>query len=101
MDLFNDGTPEKQNGHLKLRDDVTEGYNIIPNFFISAQQNVLKQEDDIHLTDNEKKYFTSRQFENRLFDRDSFIVAHYDVNFLFIIALYSRRTVSAIKRYNE
>ena len=36
IDLFNDGKAEDRNGHVKLRDDVTEGYNIIPNFFISA-----------------------------------------------------------------
>ena len=33
IDLFNDGKVEDQSGHVKLRDDVTEGYNIIPNFF--------------------------------------------------------------------
>ena len=41
LDLFSDGTEEERKGHIKLRDDVTEGYNIIPNFFISAQQNDL------------------------------------------------------------
>lgn len=90
LDLFNDGTDEEKQGHVMLRDDVTEGYNVIPNFFISAQQNTLKKEDDIHLTDKKEKYFFSRQFENRLFDRDTFIIAHYDVNFLFIVALYGR-----------
>ena len=90
LDLFNDGTEAERQGHVKLRDDVTEGYNVIPNFFISAHQNNMKREDDIHLTSNREKYFFSRQFENRLFDRDTFLVAHYDVNFLFIVALYGR-----------
>ena len=90
LDLFNDGTDEEKQGHVKLRDDVTEGYNVIPNFFISAHQNNLKKEDDIHLTDKKEKYYFSRQFENRLFDRDTFLIAHYDVNFLFIVALYGR-----------
>jgi hypothetical protein len=94
LDLFNDGTPEEQNGHVMLRDDVTEGYNVIPNFFISAQQNTLKKEDDIHLTDKKEKYYFSRQYENRLFDRDTFLIAHYDVNFLFIVALYGRNNKS-------
>ena len=37
LDIFNNGgqTPSG----VKLRDDVTEGYNIIPNFFISAKLN--------------------------------------------------------------
>lgn len=97
IDLFNDGKAEDQIGHVKLRDDVTEGYNIIPNFFISANQNVLQPEDDIKLIDSDKKaekrrqqYYLSRQFENRLFDRDTFLLAHYDVNFLFVVALYGR-----------
>ena len=97
IDLFNDGKAEEKNGHVKLRDDVTEGYNIIPNFFISANLNVLQPEDDIKLIDNDKEadkrrqqYYLSRQFENRLFDRDTFLLAHYDVNFLFVVALYGR-----------
>ena len=94
LDLFNDGADEEKQGHVMLRDDVTEGYNVIPNFFISAQQNTLKKEDDIHLTDKKEKYFFSRQFENRLFDRDTFLIAHYDVNFLFIVALYGRNNTS-------
>ena len=94
LDLFNDGTDEEKQGHVLLRDDVTEGYNVIPNFFISAQQNTLKKEDDIHLTDKKEKYFFSRQFENRLFDRDTFLIAHYDVNFLFIVALFGRNNTS-------
>ena len=97
IDLFNDGKVEDQSGHVKLRDDVTEGYNIIPNFFISANQNVLHPEDDIKLIDSDKgadkrrqQYYLSRQFKNRLFDRDTFLLAHYDVNFLFVVALYGR-----------
>lgn len=97
LDLFNDGKKEDQDGHVKLRDDVTEGYNVIPNFFISANQNVLSADDEIHLIDSEKpehkrrqEYYLSRQFDNRLFDRDTFLLAHYDVNFLFVVSLYGR-----------
>lgn len=102
IDLFNDGKAEEKSGHVKLRDDVTEGYNIIPNFFISANQNVLRPEDDIKLIDSDKEeskrrqqYYLSRQFENRLFDRDTFLLAHYDVNFLFVVALYGRNNVAS------
>ena len=102
IDLFNDGKAENQSGHVKLRDDVTEGYNIIPNFFISANQNVLRPEDDIKLIDSDKEadkhrqqYYLNRQFENRLFDRDTFLLAHYDVNFLFVVALYGRNNAAS------
>lgn len=101
LDLFNDGKEEEQKGHLKLRDDVTEGYNIIPNFFISAEQNTLDRSQDIKLTTNAKKYFDSRQFDNRLFDRDSFLVAHYDVNFLFVVALYGRNNSSEKRAWEK
>lgn len=37
LDIFNDG--KRTQSGVKLRDDVTEGYNIIPNFFISAKLN--------------------------------------------------------------
>lgn len=101
IDLFNDGKEFEKDGHIKLRDDLTEGYNIIPNFFISAQQNELEKNDDIHLTTDKKQYHLSRQFENRLFDRDTFLLAHYDVNFLFVLALYGRNKESAKIQWRE
>lgn len=102
LDLFNDESRvEEQSVHPKLRDDVTEGYNIIPNFFISAEQKNLKMEDNIHLTDNNKKQFMSLQFANRLFDRDTFLIAHYDVNFLFVVALYGRNEQGEKKAWRD
>jgi hypothetical protein len=91
IDLWlNDQQPE-----VRLRDDITEGYNIIPNFFISA---AMKQGDysyshrEIELTNvigrnnPEIKY----QFKDRLFDRDTMLLSRYNVNFLFVISLYAR-----------
>ena len=108
LDLFNDGKPEDQSGHVKLRDDVTEGYNIIPNFFISANQNVLLPEKEIHLIDSDKEegkrrkqYYISRQFDNRLYDRDTFLLAHFDVNFLFVVALYGRNNSSSQEQWRN
>lgn len=101
MDLFNDQSLEDQKGHVCLRDDMTEGYNIIPNFFISAQQNNLLMEDDINLTEDREPFHFSRQFENRLFDRSTFLLAHYDVNFLFILALYGRDQESTQIQWRE
>ncbi len=100
LNLFmnDDGTDEdkrndKRNfGHVqKLRDDVTEGYNIIPNFFISARlDEELSYKKEIRLTDKNKTQFCNKQFENRLFDRDTLLVCHYDVNFLYVVSLYAR-----------
>ena len=84
-------------GQPQLRDELTEGYNPIPNFFISAhipekeqcsEGKFLSFEDDaLH---NEESIQLNRQFENRLFDRDTLLLCHYDVNFLFIVSLYGR-----------
>lgn len=82
---------ERRKGIGMLRDDVMEGYNVIPNFFISAQQNDLEMHSDITLKDEEKDAFSSRQFNNRLFDRDTLLIAHYDVNFLYVVSLYGRK----------
>ena len=81
----------------QLRDNLTEGYNPIPNFFISAhipdkahskENKFLSFEDDT--LRNEGNIQLNRQFENRLFDRDTLLLCHYDVNFLFIVSLYGR-----------
>lgn len=75
----------------KLRDNVTEGYNIIPNFFISARLNKdLNYQEEIEITDKKHTDFCNRQFENRLFDRDTLLICHYDVNFLYVVSLYAR-----------
>ena len=75
----------------KLRDDITEGYNVIPNFFISAKLNKeLSYKDEVEITDKKNTHFSNSHFENRLFDRDTLLICHYDVNFLYVISLYAR-----------
>lgn len=82
-----------------LRDAVTEGYNIIPNFFISARLNKeLSYKEEIEIADKKQTYFSNKQFENRLFDRDTLLICHYDVNFLYVVSLYARN--NAIQKDN-
>ena len=90
LDIFNDGKVP-QSG-IKLRDDETEGYNIIPNFFISASMDEKYRYsiDGIKETDRKNNRYMSKQFQNRLFDRDTLLLFHYDVNFLFVLSLYAR-----------
>ena len=77
-------------------DPLTEGYNITPNFFISAEidnENFSFDDDGLkpHLDNNDKPVLhLNWQFNNRLFDRDTLWISHYDINFLFILALYGR-----------
>lgn len=90
LDIFNSG--RKPESGIKLRDDETEGYNIIPNFFISATMDEKYRYaiDGIKETDRKNNRYISKQFQNRLFDRDTLLLFHYDVNFLFVVALYGR-----------
>ena len=90
---------QKDYGKIRLRDDakdpLTEGYNVIPNFFLSAYVNANREyvEDSnirIHENNGQHATYISYQWENRLFDRDTLILSHYDVNFLYVIYLYSR-----------
>lgn len=90
LDIFNSG--RKPESGIKLRDDETEGYNIIPNFFISAtmDEKFRYAIDGFKETDRKNNRYISKQFQNRLFDRDTLLLFHYDVNFLFVVALYGR-----------
>lgn len=101
LDIFNNGnTP--QSG-IKLRDDETEGYNIIPNFFISAtlDDKLRYAVDGIKETDRKNNRYMSKQFHNRLFDRDTLLLFHYDVNFLFVLSLYARNNGSDQRLWKE
>ena len=74
-----------------LRDNTTEGYDVIPNFFISATvPEDLKYEDDHLLLHGGTNEYKNIHFENRLFDRDTLILSHYDVNFLYVVKLYAQ-----------
>lgn len=46
--------------------------------------------DGIEKTDRKKNRHKQTQFNNRLFDRDTLLLFHYDVNFLFVLSLYAR-----------
>lgn len=89
--------------NAKLRDDVTEGYAITPNFFISARidDDLDYNHDEITDTQKDKNDFFSRQFENRLFDRDTLLIAHYDVNFLFVVSRYARNNAAQKQEWRD
>ncbi|MDE6381156.1 MAG: restriction endonuclease [Muribaculaceae bacterium] len=85
-----------------LRDEVTEGYNVIPNFFISGTvPEDLNYSDHIEETKKTAKTHVSRQYINRLFDRDTLLVTHYDVNFLFVLSLYARDNAAQKKQWRD
>ena len=103
IDLWMDD--KKPNPEVRLRDDVTEGYNIIPNFFISA---AMKEGDysynhrEIELTKTGRKNPEIQfQFKDRLFDRDTMLLSRYNVNFLFVVSLYARNRRSEKAAWKE
>lgn len=94
LNLFLDNRSENETlrqRNPKYRDEQTEGYNIVPNFFISAKMDEgLSYADNISTSNLKENTFISRHFSNRLFDRDTLLVYHYDVNFLYVVSLYAR-----------
>lgn len=98
MNLFLDDSDDGE--QPQLRDALTEGYNPIPNFFISARIPNKKEGskflsfDDAQLVEQANGVQFNRQFENRLFDRDTLLLCHYDVNFLYVVSLYGRANKS-------
>lgn len=79
---------------IPLFDEITEGYNIIPNFFISGlvdeELNYNKEDFNPSKLSNGKNVHDSYFFWERLFDRNSYFTLHYDVNFLYVLKMYAR-----------
>lgn len=85
-----DGKEEKD--ILRYRDELTEGYNITPNFFIRGKLdfNDLKNDNPkLQRPDNlnEQEHIMT-QFDDRLFDRDTLLIQCYNINFLYVMNAY-------------
>ncbi len=87
--------------NIRLRDDITEGYNVIPNFFVSANINPATLSYEDKTEEHKKQPPISRHFNNRLYDRDTLILSHYDVNFLYVLSLYARNNAGAKEAYRS
>ncbi len=98
-------SPHEKIGRKNYYDDLTEGYNITPNFFIRGMVNPmhlnyidaeLEQEKD---TRGEPCVEKRSHHKNRLFDRDTLFVLKYSINFLFVLSAYaSGRVDESYKR---
>lgn len=103
LDIWLNGKPDMADPfeRIQLFDEVTEGYNVIPNFFISAaiDKETLSYED--RTEPHEKQPDVSFHFKNRLYDRDTLLLSHYDVNFLFVLSLYARNNPGAKAAWRE
>jgi hypothetical protein len=89
INLFNEDK-KQENLHLRYRDNLTEGYNITPNFFIQGyidHQNLTATTDNFQF-DATQDAKISYHFENRIFDRDTLLVVNFKINFIFVLQTY-------------
>lgn len=87
--------------HLKYRDELTEGYNITPNFFISGLVEKDYRFNESKLTLQPDEFDKNFQFRNRIFDRDTLFLRLYDINFLFALYAYVNRSQSVRTKFKE
>ena len=87
IDLLNKNDFYKEN--IRYRDEITEGYNITPNFFIYGYIENVNDFDNHHLIPKKQEPIKSFHFEDRLFDRDTLFVHQYKINFLYVLKSYS------------
>ena len=86
---------DEHNGkQLRYRDDLTEGYNITPNFFIRGNVDPDNLTYTEHLIkpelENGKEIIRENfQFKDRLFDRDTLFTKEYNINFLYVLSAYA------------
>lgn len=85
IDIFN----KKEKGdRLIYRDELTEGYNPTPNFFIRGFIDPSDLSYSNSKLKNEEKIDYNYHFNNRLFDRDTLLVLTYNINFLYVLSSY-------------
>ena len=86
INVFNNDDDAKGCRYL---DELTEGYNITPNFFIRGKIDFdnLKNSERKLIKDNvfERQ---NKHFSNRLFDRDTLFLQSYDINFMYVVTSY-------------
>lgn len=97
IDLLNKG---KLVSPLHYRDDLTEGYNVTPNFFISAVIDDTLDFKNDGLTIRPEKIKSNQHFKDRLFDRDTLLLQAYNINFLYVLLSYVTQNQEENSRFS-
>lgn len=97
IDLLNQKDSYKEN--IRYRDEITEGYNITPNFFIYGFILDVHDFENPHLESKIKEPIKSYHFKDRLFDRDTLFVHQYKINFLYVLKSYSTLNDKVITKF--
>ncbi|MDM1353267.1 MULTISPECIES: hypothetical protein [Myroides] len=99
IDLLN---KVKNNTAIYYRDELTEGYNITPNFFIKGKLSDLSSTDlDLKVIKNSDKTIKTEQsyhFKHRLFDRDTLSIIHYSINYMYVLDRYVNSNALTLKK---
>lgn len=104
IDLLNNPKSERIKGTW-YRDEVTDGYNITPNFmlyaFLPYDGEMILDFTNHWIKDNsvDGKPEKSFHFEERLFDRDTLFIHEYRINFLFVLHSYCITSTSSINAF--
>ena len=98
IDLLNDN--KRYRANIRYRDEITEGYNITPNFFIYGYIDNVNSYEMQDLRPN-GEVISSYHFEHRLFDRDTLFVHQYKINFLFVLKAYSSFSTTLIADFRN
>ena len=92
--VINDYLKTNNDKGFKYRDDDTEGYTVTPNFFLrgaihfeDGRISNYDEEAFIREIDN-VRFEKNRQFNDRLFDRDTLLLKAFNINFLTLLSLY-------------
>lgn len=99
IDLLNE-TGGYYTENLRYRDEISEGYNITPNFFIYGYIGDFKNFDCNEL-DVKGDIVKSYHFKDRLFDRDTLFVHQYKINFLYVLKSYTQLGVHSIENFRN
>ena len=99
IDLLNE-TDSYYTENIRYRDELTEGYNITPNFFIYGYINDYKNFAESELTEKDD-IVKSFHFKKRLFDRDTLFVHQYKINFLYVLKAYSQFGNQTIEKFRK
>lgn len=86
---------------LRYRDDITEGYNISPNFFIYGYIDNYRVFEEPLLEMKGNRPTKSAHFPERLFDRDTLFIHEYKLNFLYVLKSYTSNNELSIQEFRN
>ena len=91
---------------VNYRDEITEGYNITPNFFVYGYNNskTLSELNEPFISYNNadeiKNVKIIKQWPFRLFDRDTLFLLHYKMSFPYVLKAYVSKNHDYLVRQN-